>query len=157
MDTIAIAILCAAAAADPAEGKPDRAEGLYLTFSGQAVLQANSELTSVGGIPLQADVEFRPGFGVQGGLGYTWTWESALSASLELTYAFRSVDMDAVTAPGITLPAAGSNDSHSIMANFVASFEIIGGLGDPSSQFIERHDWMDVGTASDFGVDPNDP
>jgi opacity protein-like surface antigen len=129
MVTIGIAILCAAAAADPAEGKPDLVEGLYLTFSGQAVFQANSGLTSVGGVPLDADLEFRPGFGVQGGLGYTWTWESALAASLELTYAFRSVEMDAVTAPGLTLPAAGSNDSHSIMVNFLASFEIIGGLG----------------------------
>ena len=31
------------------------------------------------------------------------------------------------------------------------------GLGDPSSQFIERHDWIDIGAANDFGVDPNDP
>jgi opacity protein-like surface antigen len=48
---------------------------------------------------------------------------------VEGTYAYRSADVDRLVAPGLTLPARGTNQSHSIMVNFLGTFEIAGGFG----------------------------
>ncbi|MHC4272960.1 MAG: outer membrane protein [Planctomycetota bacterium] len=130
MGTIWVGILCAAmAAADPVEPVREKPAGLYLTLSGMVVLQEDSDLTSVGGIALDASLEYDPGFGVQGGVGYTFSWESPVSLSLELDYAFRSADVDTLEAPGLSIPAGGTNDSHAIMFNALASVEVADGFG----------------------------
>ena len=131
MGTISVGILCAAvAAADPVEPEREKPGGLYLTLSGMVVVQEDSDLTSVGGLALDASLEYDTGYGVQAGVGYTFSWEeSRLAVSLELDYAFRTADAESLDAPGLTIPASGTNDSHSIMFGVLASVEITGGFG----------------------------
>jgi opacity protein-like surface antigen len=132
MGTICIGILSAVVfAADPVEPQPEREAptGLYLTLSGMVVLQEDSDLRSIGGSALDASLEYETGYGVQGGVGYTFSWESPISLSLELDYAFRTADIDTLTAPGLEIQAGGSNDSHSIMFNALASVEVANGFG----------------------------
>jgi opacity protein-like surface antigen len=131
MGTISVCILCAAvAAADPFDPDREKPGGLYLTLSGMVVEHDGNELTSVGGLALDARLEYDAGYGVQAGVGYTFSWEeSRLAVSLELDYAFRTADMESLDAPGLAIPASGTNDSHSIMFNALASVEVGGGFG----------------------------
>lgn len=123
------AILCAAVlAADPA-GQQQTPDGLYLRLAGSFVLQQDADLLSVGGVPLSATQDFSTGFGVQAGVGYTFAWETGASVSLEFEYSFRTAEIDQVSAPPLTLPATGQNESHSLMFNVIGSFDIVGRLG----------------------------
>ncbi len=123
------AILCAAVlAADPV-GQQQSPDGLYLKLAGSLVLQQEAELLSVGGVPLSATLNFDVGYGVQGGVGYTFAGESGPSVSLEFEYSFRTAEIDELSAPPLTLPATGQNESHSLMLNVIGSINIAGGLG----------------------------
>ena len=123
------AILCAAVlAADPV-GQQHAPGGLYLKLAGSLVVQQDAELLSIGGVPLSATMDFDIGYGVQGGVGYTFAWESGPSVSLELEYSFRSVQIDELSSPPLTLPATGQNESHSLMVNVIGSIDIVGGFG----------------------------
>ncbi len=130
MTTIPVGILCVAVLAqgqaEPAGEKPG---GLYGTLAGMGVLQMDSDLASVGGVPLNATLEFDMGYGVQAGVGYTYAGESPWSLSLELEYAFRTAQLDLLSAPPLTLPAAGTQATHSIMLNALGSVDIIEGFG----------------------------
>jgi opacity protein-like surface antigen len=130
METISVGVLCAAlAAADPVEPQREGPGGLYLTLSGMVVLQDDSDLTSVGGIALDASLEYETGYGIQAGVGYTFSWEeSPMAVSLELGYGFRTADNDSLEAPGLSIPASGANDSHSIMFSALASVEVGAGF-----------------------------
>lgn len=122
--------LCAAVvAAGPAGQEPGKPGGLYVKLSGAVLQQQDSDLASVGGIPLNATLEFDSGFGVHGAVGYTWSGESPVSVSLELEYSFRTADHETLSAPPLFIPAAGTNESHSLTLNGLASVEIAGGFG----------------------------
>jgi opacity protein-like surface antigen len=122
-------ILCAAVlAADPA-GPARTPDGLYLRLAGSFVLQQDADLLSVGGVPLSATQDFSTGFGVQAGVGYTFAWETGPSVSLEFEYSFRTAQIEQVSAPPLSLPATGQNESHSLMFNVIGGIDIIGGLG----------------------------
>ncbi len=122
-------ILCAAILGIDPAGPQEAPHGLYLKLAGAFVLQQDAELLSVGGVPLSATLDFETGYGVQGGVGYTFAWESGPSLSLELEYAFRSAETDVVSAPPLALPATGQNESHSLMLNVIGAIDIVGGLG----------------------------
>ena len=122
-------IACAALLAANPAGKQQFPDGLYLKVAGAIVLQQDAELLSVGGVPLSASLEFDTGYGVQGGVGYTFAWESGPSLSIEFEYAFRTAEIDALSAPPLTLPATGQNESHSLMLNVIGSVNIVGGFG----------------------------
>ena len=93
-------------------------------------MQDDSDLQSVGGVPLNATLEFDPGFGALLGVGWTFSGrESRFGASLEMEYAYRAADISTLTAPGLSLPASGTNESHAIMFNALASVDIVGGFG----------------------------
>ena len=83
-------ILCAAVLATDPGGLQQTPDGLYLKFAGSFVMQQDAELLSVGGVPLSATMDFDVGYGVQGGVGYTFVWESGPSVSLEFEYSFRT-------------------------------------------------------------------
>ncbi len=122
-------ILCAALLGIDPAGPQEAPDGLYLKLAGAFVLQQDAELLSAGGVPLSATLDFETGYGVQGGVGYTFAWESGPSLSLELEYAFRSAETDVVSAPPLALPATGQNESHSLMLNVIGAIDIVGGLG----------------------------
>lgn len=118
--------LCAAlVAAQPAAG--EKPEGVYLTLSGMALLQQDSDLQTLAGTPLDATLEFDPGFGVQGGVGHTWSW-SGVSLSLELDYAYRTAETSEVSGPS-TLGASGTNESHTAMLGAIVAVDVSGGFG----------------------------
>ena len=123
------AILCAAVLAAGPAGKHRTPDGLYLKLAGSFVLQQDADLLSVGGVPLSATLDFSTGFGVQAGVGYTFAWESGPAVSLEFEYSFRTAEIEQVSAPPLTLPATGQNESNSLMLNVIGSFDIVGGLG----------------------------
>jgi len=123
------AILCAAVLATDPVGQQQAPDGLYVKFAGSVVSQQDAELLSVGGVPLSATLDFDVGYGAQGGVGYTFVWESGPSVSLEFEYSFRTADIDELSAPPLTLPATGQNESHSLMFNVIGSIDIAGGFG----------------------------
>ena len=122
-------ILCAAVLATDPAGHQQSPDGLYLKLAGSFVVQQDAELLSVGGVPLSATLSFDNGYGVQGGVGYTFAWESGASVSLEFEYSFRTSEIDELSAPPLTLPATGQNESHSLMLNVIGSIDIAGGFG----------------------------
>ncbi len=122
-------ILCAAVLATDPAGHQQSPDGLYLKLAGSFVVQQDAELLSVGGVPLSATLSFDNGYGVQGGVGCTFAWESGASVSLEFEYSFRTSEIDELSAPPLTLPATGQNESHSLMLNVIGSIDIAGGFG----------------------------
>ena len=127
----ASAILCAVAAAfGQVEQVRQKPGGLYLKLGGMLVLQDDSDLQSVGGVPLNATLEFDTGFGIETGVGYTFSsQESRFAATLEMEYAYRAADLNTLTAPGLSLAANGTNESHALMFNALGSVDIVGGFG----------------------------
>ncbi len=117
---LGIALLSAGAAEHP--------HGLYVKLSGLWVDQESSDLSSSGGVPLVTTLEFDSGYGVMGGIGYTLSLDLPVAISVEVEYAFRSADVDSFTGP-LVLPALGTYDSHSVMANAIASVDIANGFG----------------------------
>jgi len=139
--------LCAAVvAAGPAGQEPGKPGGLYVKLSGAVLQQQDSDLASVGGIPLNATLEFDSGFGVHGAVGYTWSGESPVSVSLELEYSFRTANHETLIAPPLFIPATGTNESHSLMLNALASVEIAGSK--VISSIARACTWSAVGSAS---------
>jgi opacity protein-like surface antigen len=124
---IGVALLAVTASETDAAGP----QGLYLKVSGMWVQQEDSDVTSLGGVPLPLDasVEFDSGYGVLGGIGYTLSLGLPVSLSVELEYAFRAADADTLTNPLVPLPLAGGNDSHSVMVNAIAGLELGAGFG----------------------------
>ncbi len=123
------AILCAAVLATDPVGHQQSPDGLYIKLAGSLVSQQDADLLSVGGVPLSATLDFDLGYGVQGAVGYTFAGESGLSVSVEFEYSFRTADVDELSAPPLTLPATGQNESHSLMLNLIGSIDIAGGFG----------------------------
>ncbi|TDJ54363.1 MAG: hypothetical protein E2O40_07475 [Planctomycetota bacterium] len=105
--TTGLAILCAAVLATDPVGQQQSPDGLYLKLAGSLVLQQDAELFSVGGVPLSASLSFDSGYGVQGGVGYTFASESGASVPLEVEYSFRTAEIDELSAPPRVLPATG--------------------------------------------------
>lgn len=123
MNAIALGLVLLSAGASP--GHPD---GLYAKLSGVWVQQEGSDLTSEG-VPGTFSLEFDSGYGVMGGVGYTFSLDMPVSISVELEYAFRSAEVDTASLPPIMIPASGPYDSHSVMANAIAAVDLGGGLG----------------------------
>ena len=113
------------AAQPPAGEKP---EGFYLSLTGTAILQRDSDLLTLGGAPIDATLDFDTGFGAQVGVGYTFLW-SSVSLSLELDYAYRTSEIASVSLLGSPSPAGGTQASHSLMLNAIAGIHLTDDLG----------------------------
>ena len=141
----------------PVCGQFGEGGGFYFTGSGMVVFQQDSQLRdNTGGLidallaPLMTsdlELEFNTGFGVRAGVGYTF---ADIPLSLEFEYVYRSSDIDSISTPLGTLPAAGDTDSHSLMWNALldidfgdTGFGLYGGAGVGFT--VSRAELTDVG------------